>query len=59
VDDGVLLTDPGEAAEKVVVCPPRAGVVQISSGGMGPTDVAPEVEVTVAADRRSIVVENT
>jgi hypothetical protein len=49
----------GDGIEKIIVCPPRNGVVQISFWGMGPTDQAPNVSVTVGDGGRSIVVENT
>lgn len=49
----------GEDIEKIVVCPPRDGVVQISFWGMGPTDQAPNVSVTVGDGGRSLVIENT
>ncbi len=49
----------GDGIEKIVVCPPRNGLVQISFWGMGPNDQAPNVSVTVRDGGRSIVVENS
>jgi hypothetical protein len=57
-EDGELLIDADDAAEKVVVCPPRGGVVQIAFWGMGPSAQAPDVSVTISEDRRRILVEN-
>jgi len=49
----------GEGIEKIVVCPPRNGVVQISFWGMGPDARAPNVSVIVGDGGRSILIEKT